>query len=93
MQGEQSRLNKKLVKLTSSVSDISGQQQKSTALEHEWESLEKSKQALKEQVDKFMQDRERMEKDMLEFRSCKEAQEKATKGTMDEFKLNQAKIV
>ena len=93
MQGEQSRLNKKLVKLTSSVSDISGQQQKSTALEHEWENLEKSKQALKEQVDKFMQDRERMEKDMLEFKSCKEAQEKATKATMDEFKLNQAKIV
>ena len=92
MQGEQSRLNKKLVKLTSSVSDISGQQ-KSTALEHEWENLEKSKQALKEQVDKFMQDRERMEKDMLEFRSCKEAQEKATKETMDEFKLNQARIV
>ena len=93
MQGEQSRLNKKLVKLTSSVSDISGQQQKSTALEHEWENLEKSKQALKEQVDKFMQDRERLEKDMLEFKSCKEAQEKATKETMDEFKLNQAKIV
>ena len=93
MQGEQSRLNKKLVKLTSSVSDISGQQQKSTALEHEWENLEKSKQALKEQVDKFMQDRERIEKDMLEFKSCKEAQEKVTKGTMDEFKLNQAKIV
>ena len=40
-----------------------------------------------------MQDRERIEKDMLEFRSCKETQENETKETMDEFKRNQAKIV
>ena len=62
-------------------------------MDHEWENLEKSKQTFKEQVDKFIHDRDRLEKDLLEFRTCKEASDKAAKETMDEFKRTQAKIV
>ena len=69
-------MEKKIFKLQSSISDISNKPpslQHLPSLDLEWENLEKSKQTFKEQVDRFMQDRERLEKDLLEFRTCKEA--------------------
>ena len=33
-----------------------------------------------------MQDRDQLDKDIIEFRVCREASDKATKMTMDDFK-------
>lgn len=90
---ENSRLQKKLEKLRQSVSDASaGPPAPShlTSIEHEWDNLEKTKQTFKEQLAKFCQDRDQLEKDIVEFRTCKEAQDRATKMTMDDFKTKQA---
>ena len=67
--------NEKIVEADqSSINKVLG---KSTSLEAEWENLEKTKLQLRHQLDKFSQDREQLEKDLIEFKTCKEAHDKA----------------
>ena len=64
-----------------------------TDIDAEWESLAAKKEQLNEQLANFMHDREILEKDLLEFKTCKEAQDKATIMTIEDFKRTQANIV
>ena len=46
-----------------------------------------------QKLSQFIQDRDQLDKDLVEFRNCKEAQEQAHKLTVNEFKGTQAKII
>ena len=64
-----------------------------TDLDAEWDNLEKTKLELREKLDKFSMDRDQLEKDLLEFKTCKEALEQSHQLTVNDFKASQAKIV
>eukprot|EP00354_Favella_ehrenbergii_P002191 CAMPEP_0170451460 /NCGR_PEP_ID=MMETSP0123-20130129/693_1 /TAXON_ID=182087 /ORGANISM="Favella ehrenbergii, Strain Fehren 1" /LENGTH=177 /DNA_ID=CAMNT_0010713157 /DNA_START=38 /DNA_END=571 /DNA_ORIENTATION=+ len=93
VQDDQDKLKRKLDKLRLTVADLEAKNTQKgdskATLETEWTTLEQSKKSFQHQIDKFMHDKDQLEKNMLELRALKQAQDLAHKRSVQEFKQKQ----